>query len=128
VGAPVYDIGLGNYLPAIYQNVTLEQNFLGNGVTTAFTATDISLYDLTLTELNEAVQVYVGGILQQGGYVVNSAEPVQITFTTAPTSGYQVSIRVYSGKSWYEPGATTPSNGVPLQLTNTEAARFLRGE
>jgi hypothetical protein len=128
VGAPVYDIGLGNYLSAIYQNVTLEQNFLGNGVTTAFIATDISLFDLTSTELNEAVQVYVGGILQQGGYVVNSAEPVQITFTTAPTSGYQVSIRVYSGKSWYEPGATTPSNGVPLQLTNTEAARFLRGE
>jgi hypothetical protein len=35
---------------------------------------------------------------------------------------------VRRGVTWYAPGAGTPSNGIALQQTNTQAARFLRGE
>jgi len=48
-------------------------------------------------------------------------------FVTAPQSGYQVSIRVRRGESWYQPGINTASDGVPLQETQTQAARFIRG-
>jgi hypothetical protein len=128
VGEAIYDIGASNYLNQLYQNYVVEQNFLGNGTTTVFVATEISVEGLDSTELSEAVQVYVGGILQQGGYTINLSSPVEIEFATAPESGYQVSIRVNRGLSWYQPGPNTASDGVPLQQTQTTAARFLRGE
>jgi hypothetical protein len=56
------------------------------------------------------------------------ANPVEVEFDEPPASGYQVSIAVRQGLSWYQPGPSTPSNGVPLQYTNTQAARFLRDE
>ena len=74
------------------------------------------------------VQVYVGGILQSGGYTIMGDSPVTVVFATAPTAGYQVSIRVRQGLSWYEPGINTASNGVALQETDTLAARFIRGD
>ena len=77
--------------------------------------------------LSNAVQVYVGGILQTSGYTVTAENPVEITFTTAPSAGSQVDIAVRRGSSWYHPGMSTASDGVPLQETNTIAARFLRG-
>jgi hypothetical protein len=30
--------------------------------------------------------------------------------------------------NWYQPGLDTPSDGVPLQQTDTPQAKFLRGE
>ena len=128
VNSAIYDIGMGNYLPATYQNYTVEQNFLGDGSTTVFTATDISVEGLDSTELVEAVQVYVGGILQSDGYTINSADPVVVEFDQAPNSGYQVSVRINRGKTWYNPGSGTASDGVPLQKTENIAARFLRGK
>jgi cyanate permease len=86
-----------------------------------FTATDIAVTDAT------AVEVYVGGILQTAGYTVSAINPVSVTFTTAPTENYQVTILVLRGKSWYTPGAGTASDGVPLQEQETLAARFIRG-
>ena len=126
VGAQVYDIGIGNYLDQTYQNHYLESNYLGDGSTATFT-TEFVLQDLTPTELDLAVQVFVGGTLQQTGYTVDSANPVAVTFATAPTLGYQVTIRITQGLSWYQPGPTAPSDGVPLQETDTRAAQFLRG-
>jgi hypothetical protein len=70
----------------------------------------------------------VGGILQTSGYSITNPSPVVVEFDTAPTAGYQVSIQVEQGLSWYQPGTTTASDGVPLQLTDTAAARFIRGE
>jgi hypothetical protein len=118
----VYDIGVGNVLPLAYQDREVTQNFLGTGTTTVFTANDI-----TLTGSDQAVQVYVGGTLQQGGYLVTALDPVTVQFFQAPDQGYQVSIRVRQGVTWYQAGASTPSNGEPLQVTNTPSARFLRG-
>jgi hypothetical protein len=126
-GAAVYDIGLGNLLPAQYQDRIVFDNFLADGSQTLFVAESIVITDLDSTELTEAVEVYVGGILQTSGYIITGSDPVTIVFATAPESGYQVSIRVRRGESWYQPGINTASDGVPLQETETQAARFIRG-
>jgi hypothetical protein len=127
-GSIVYDIGAGNLLPAQYQNYVVSQDFLANGTTTSFVATDISVIGLDSAELTDAVEVYVGGIRQAGGYTIDTADPVTVVFDVAPTQNYQVTILVRRALSWYEPGPTTPSNGIPLQEQTTEAARFIRGE
>jgi hypothetical protein len=128
LGADVYDIGRGNLLPAEYQNYTQQQSFLGDGSTVEFTTDDIDVSMIDSTENAEAVIVYVGGILQTSGYTVSADNPVAVTFDTAPGDGYQVTIEVNRGVTWYAPGSGTPSDGVPLQDTNTFPARFLRGE
>ena len=45
----------------------------------------------------------------------------------APAAGNDITILVRRGKSWYRPGANTPSDGIALQETDTRAARFFRG-
>jgi hypothetical protein len=92
---------------------------VANGSDTTF-ATQI---DLTIP-----VQVYVGGIEQpRTSYQITSLDPVIVLFNEAPPAGELVTILVRLGTTWYAPGAGTPSDGVPLQNTNTIAARFLRG-
>ena len=118
----VYDIGLGNLLPVYYQDHDLLTNSLADGTQTAFVAD----YSIGSAEYSNAVLVYIGGILQTSGYTVTSVDPVQVVFDEAPTSGYQVSIRVRSGLSWYQPGIDTASDGIPLQDTDTPAAMFFR--
>ena len=59
-------------------------------------------------------------------------DPITVQFITAndlpaPASGVEVVILQRRGVTWYAPGVGTPSNGEPLQLTETAAARFLRG-
>jgi hypothetical protein len=51
-----------------------------------------------------------------------------VTFLTAPPEGVEVTILVRRGVTWYAPGIGEPSNGQALQITDTQAARFLRGE
>lgn len=126
-GTEVLDIGPGNLLPTAYQNTVREQDFLADGTQTVFATDDIIVLGVDSTELAEAVQVYVGGILQAGGYVISLTDPVEIDFFEAPAAGYQVSIRVRQGVTWYALGDGTPSDGIPLQDTDTPAARFLRG-
>jgi len=128
VGSNIYDMSIGNRLPQSDQNYIVSQEFLANGSTTIYTALDISVIGLDSTELTDAVQVYVGGLLQSGGYEILTTDPVSIEFAVAPTINYQVAIVVQRGVSWYEPGPDTPSNGIPLQEQTTLAARFIRGE
>jgi hypothetical protein len=45
----------------------------------------------------------------------------------APAAGSEVTILVRQGVTWYAPGVNTASDGIALQDTNTQAARFLRG-
>jgi hypothetical protein len=78
--------------------------------------------------MSAAVEVYVGGTLQTTGYAITAENPVQVTFATAPARGVQVNIVARKGQTWYQQGAGTASDGVPLQETNTVAARFLRGQ
>lgn len=127
VNSYVYDIGVGNLLPTEYQNITQYENFTGDGSTTTFVSTDV-VSDEPLATIQEAVEVYVAGTLQTTGYTVSSAGPITVVFDTAPTNGYQVTISLRKGLSWYTPGASTASNGVPLQETTTLAARFIRSE
>jgi hypothetical protein len=127
VGTSVYDIGAGNLLPLAYQNYIVSQEFLANGTQTIFATDNIVVDGLDSTELVEAVEVYVGGILQTSGYSVTGANPVTVAFGIAPTANYQVSIVVKRGLSWYEPGSGTASNGIALQEQQTSAARFIRG-
>ena len=126
-GTPVYSIGSGNLVPAPYQNVIVYNNTLSDGSTSIFVAENIVLDMLDSTELVEAVRVYVGGILQTSGYTVTGSNPVTVDFDTAPNAGYQVSIRIVQGQSWYEPGSGTASNGIALQEQTTAAARFIQG-
>ena len=83
---------------------------------------------ITDIDLSLPVIVLVGGIVQPtDSYQVTSLEPVIVLFTVAPPVGVDVQILVVNGVTWYAPGATTASNGEPLQTTQTAAARFLRG-
>jgi len=135
-GSLVYDIGIGNLLPMKYQNqiittqiATDEPNpYLGNGVTTVFVADDISVTGADSTEIAEAVRVYVAGTLQTSGYTIQSGDPVTVIFDQPPAMGSLVTIQVLRGLSWYQPGVGTASDGVPLQETDTLAARFIRGD
>ena len=61
-------------------------------------------------------------------YSIVAISPAQIIFETAPAAGVEVTLLVRQGVTWYAPGPGTPSDGVPLQETDTEAARFLRGQ
>jgi hypothetical protein len=126
-GAVVYNLGRGNLLPEQFQNYIVSAGQLGNGTTTTFVATDI-VFDPGETVLAEqSVEVYVGGIRVVAGYSITGIDPVTVEFDTAPADGYQVTILVRRGVTWYAPGVNTPSDGVALQDTNTQAARFLRG-
>ena len=79
--------------------------------------------------VTDAIEVLVGGIRVQTGYTIINNNPVQVQFDEAPPSGVNVTILVRRGVNWYQLGVdpVTPSNGNPLQITETVAARFLRG-
>jgi len=127
VGAIAYDMGRDNLLDAQYQNYVVSDTILANGSQTVFVANSIDVSDLDSDQQTAAIQVYVGGFRVQTGYTLTSANPATVTFTTAPPKGVDVTILVQRGVTWYAPGASTASNGNPLQITDTVAARFLRG-
>jgi hypothetical protein len=128
VDSIVYNLGQGNLAPAIYQDQIVYTNTLGDGSTTTFTAPNIDLSELTLSFAEQAILVYVAGLRVTAGYTVDSVAPATITFATAPTAGYEVSIRVRQGFGWYQPANGNPSDGQALQVTQTDAARFFRGQ
>jgi hypothetical protein len=138
VNTAVYNISRGNLLPPQFQNYIVSNldndialyPILGNGTNTIFVAEHVNVSNLDdSTSIEEAVEVYVGGIRQYGGYTVIDPGPMcTVEFDTAPPEGVQVTILVRRGVTWYAPGINTPSNGVALQDTETQAARFLRGK
>jgi hypothetical protein len=73
-----------------------------------------------------------GDSLASNYYQETDYDPLAIQFLTAndlpaPSAGVDVVILQRKGVTWYAPGINEPSNGEPLQLTETNAARFLRG-
>jgi hypothetical protein len=73
-----------------------------------------------------------GTSLASNYYQETDYSPLAIQFITAnnlpaPGAGVEVVILQRRGVTWYAPGTSTPSDGQPLQLTETTAARFLRG-
>ena len=127
-GSIVYNIGRGNLAPAEYQDRVIYTNTLADGSTTTFSADNIDLSQLSLSFAQQAILVYVSGIRVYTGYTVDSVAPATVTFDTAPTAGYEVSIRVRQGFGWYQPANGNPSDGRALQVTQTDAARFFRGQ
>jgi hypothetical protein len=127
VGSLVYEMGRGNLLPAEDQNYIVNTTVLADGTTVLFVAENIDITTLDSTTVEEAVEVYVGGIRITSGYTITGDSPVTVVFTTAPASGSEVTILIRRGVTWYQGTGTEPSNGVALQDTQTQAARFLRG-
>jgi hypothetical protein len=83
---------------------------------------------VTNIDLSIPVRVLIGGIEQDPStYLVTSLDLVTVQFAQSIPAGLEVVIYVRQGISWYQPGPTTASDGVPLQDTNTQPARFLRG-
>jgi hypothetical protein len=73
-----------------------------------------------------------GDSLASNYYQATDYQPLAIQFLTAndlpaPGAGVEVVILQRRGVTWYAPGISTPSDGEPLQLTDTNSARFLRG-
>ena len=128
INTPVYSMGSGERLDTEYQDLYRLQNFIGDGSTTTFLTDSFPAVGYTTPDSTTPVIVLVGGtVVDSSLYTVDATNPVQVTFATAPADGYQVRIQVEQGKSWYAPGSTTPSNGVPLQKQTTTAGRFFRG-
>ena len=126
VGSTVYNLNRDNLAPVAYQDHYVGSNTLADGTTTVFTADiDLSLEDSTFDA--QAIQVYLGGLLQTSGYSVTNDNPVTVEFDTAPTAGYQVTIQIRQGLGWYGAGSTTTYDGLGLQYTDTVAAQFFRG-
>jgi hypothetical protein len=127
VNSYVYAMARGQIMPSEFQNYIVSNTFIGNGTTVWFEATNIDFYGDDSALLIEAVEVWVGGTRVTDGYTITGSAPVGVEFETAPANGVEIVILVRRGVTWYAPGAGTPSNGVALQDTNTQAARFLRG-
>ena len=127
--AVVYDMGRDNLMPAAAQNYIKQTSVIADGTQTDFTS-DIYLESIS----NNFVEVYVGGYKistdnsQPLYYYVLNTNPVEVVFNVAPTIGLEVTVLVRFGVTWYQQGISTASNGVALQDTQTEAARFLKGQ
>jgi hypothetical protein len=151
-GTEVYDMGRGNILSEQFQNYIVSDTTVANGTELQFYAPDINLifdsaegfellpydagnvsgepgsYDYGQGDPTDQVEVYVGGTQLFSGFSVISSSPVSVLLEVAPPEGVEVTILVRRGVTWYNPGAGTASDGVPLQETNNQSARFLRGE
>ena len=142
----VYDIGRGNLLSSTYQDYIVSDSTMADGSTTLYYAPNINIADFgdSSSIYTESIEVYVGGQRQynysqtqatsQYRYIVTDFGPLAIEFIVdndpvspllPPAAGSEVTILQRRALSWYQPGATTASNGVALQETDTEAARFL---
>ena len=145
--ADVYDTGRGNLLPSQFQDYIVSDTSTGDDSTTIFYAPSIEFADFTdSTVETAAIEVYVGGQRQYAysdttaespyRYFVTDYDPLAVEFVVdmdvfppllPPAAGVEVTILVRHGITWYAPGDGTASDGIALQDTQTQAARFLRG-
>jgi hypothetical protein len=129
-GTFVYDMGRGNLMP-VDQNYVQTSSSLANGITSSFIAADIS-YDSLLGEDSaidtRCVEVFVGGVQQFNTFTVTPSpqNDTMVTLDFVPPIGVEVTILVRRGTWWYDL-SNAYTRTLPLQQTNTRAARFLRG-
>jgi hypothetical protein len=130
LGATVYNMSAGNLLPAQYQDYVVSATAIADGTTSVFVAPDLDLNTEDLSTLAAPqLRVTVGGTsVPATDYTILQANPATIQFDRTPPRGVEVALFELRGSSWYQPGINTASDGRPLQLTNTEAAKFLRGQ
>jgi len=128
VGNLVYSLGPENLLNSQYQNYVVSNTTVSDGSTAIFTAPNIDLSIEDPAIRNQSLEVYIGGYRVTTGYSITALNPCTVEFATIPPEGFGVTLLVRRGVTWYHPGAGTPSDGNPLQITDTIAARFLRGQ
>jgi len=122
-----------------------SEHFIGDGITTTFALNDVvALPDSVVTidsdQQDLTTNYTISGntltfvtapaplsVIVVARYSIVAISPVQIIFEIAPAPGLQVALLVRRGVTWYQQGVATASNGEPLQITETAAARFLRG-
>jgi len=146
-GTSVYDMGRGNLLAEQFQDYIVSDSSMGDDSTTTFYAPNIAFADFSDSAVEtSAIEVYVGGMRQyaysdttatsQYRYFITDYDPLAVEFVvddsvfpplTAPAAGSEVTILVRHGVTWYKQGDGTASDGIALQDTETQAARFLRG-
>ena len=137
-GTDVYDMGRGNLLPTQFQDYIVSDSSTGDDSTTVFYAPSIEVSNFADSAVEvDAIEVYVGGIRQYATsntsadsmyrWFVTDFDPLAVEFDIAPPAGVEVTILVRQGVTWYAPGDGTASDGIALQDTQTQAARFLRG-
>jgi hypothetical protein len=125
-GSAVYNLSRVNLVPEQYQDRLVTSIYIADGAETEF-STDIDLSEYTIDYANKVVEVYIGGSRQLNNYFIPELDPVVVIFDEPPPAGQEVVIFARQGLSWYQPGSFTASDGVPLQETNTVAARFFKG-
>jgi hypothetical protein len=130
LGSIVIDMSSGSMLPAPYEDYLVFSNFYSDGRTDVFVANNINLQLIDSTIVaDESLRVFVGGRqLLPSEYILVNENPATVQLYIIPPVGVEITLAVLRGTSWYQPGFDTPSNGVPLQLTQTPQAKFLRGE
>jgi hypothetical protein len=137
-GSIVSDMGRGNLLPQQFQDYIVSNSSMGDDSTIVFYAPSINFADFEDSTIESAaIEVYVGGVRQyavsdtsaesQYRWFVTDFDPLAVEFDIAPAAGAEVTILVRQGVTWYAPGDGTASDGIALQDTETQAARFLRG-
>jgi hypothetical protein len=122
-----------------------SEHFIGDGTTTIFALNAVvGLSDSVVTidgdlqtvtsnyTITDATLIFTtapvpGAIIVVARYSIVAIDPVEIIFETAPATGIEITMLVRRGATWYAQGVGTASNGEPLQITQTDAARFLRG-
>lgn len=130
VGTAVIDMSVGSMLPEIYEDYLVFNDFISDGNTDTFVASNINLTltDSTLPAL-ESLRVLVGGRpLLPSEYVIVTENPATVQLFVIPPRGVEITLAVLRGSSWYQPGVDSASDGVALQQTQTPQAKFLRGE
>ena len=123
-----------------------SEHFIGDGVTNTFVLNNVvalpnsvvtidgdlqsltTNYTISGNTLTFVTAPALKSVIVVARYSIVAISPATIIFETAPAAGVEVTLLVRQGVTWYAPGPGTPSNGVPLQETNTGAARFLRGQ
>jgi hypothetical protein len=128
-GASVYSMGRESMLTEGYEDTFIHTNILSGYQQRTYSAPNVNLLDIDSTEYSEALRVYLGGeYVPSTMYTIDSPNPATITFYDYPDPGVEVTLGVLRSLSWYRPGPNTASNGNPLQVQTTTAARFLRGD
>jgi len=134
-------------LPSQFQDYIVSDTSTGDDSTTIFYAPSIEFASFADSAVETAaIEVYVGGQRQYAysdttaespyRYFVTDYDPLAVEFVVdmdvfppllPPAAGVEVTILVRHGITWYAPGDGTASDGIALQDTQTQAARFLRG-
>jgi hypothetical protein len=116
-GALVYNFGRDNLAPAI------AQDYIVSGTTQADGSSLFIAADVDVTDIPEALLVFVGGIRVTTGYTITSEFPATVEFDVAPPDGVNVTLAVRQAQSWYSPA----DPGVALEYQTTVAALFFQG-